>query len=545
MKLGSTITAVLLIGAVIVSSASYLPMNMNESSIRSLVEDPIHSNSDTIRIDSVDDFAAGGWSGNGTESDPFVLENKALGSTENYGYVTILNTDCYFVIRGCYLLLMDVAFGSLSHGRIEDCTLVNSSLAISDSSKCTVIGNEFSYSAYDMETIFMVRTSDCEIRQNHFSYGFYGIMIFASNNTIISDNAFAEFTYGAISGDLSKTTLTNNVFDNTGVKIEVWDSQIASSPPVLDNNSVNGKDIGFFYNIEDVQIEAELYGQIILGNCTETTVVGGTFVACTTGVQFAGCANCTIDGTIVSDCWQGISIESSTGTRIVDCHVSNSLEDGIFLSSSPFYRIENCTLQDNLNGILPHIYSNNGTVVNCTIKRNKSVYLSAYVGVGIFLSNNATAIGNTLTGNNVGIFIYGGHCLVVQNLITYNEYGIYLAEEYDGYGENCYANRIYGNDIGWNRQVNAYDASWRYNEWDDGISEGNGWSDYYGIGYYQISYNSIDHFPRFLPEGGIPLFFIHLSAGIISSIMLTALLIVTLKRHGVTGLRRMQNTSLS
>jgi len=82
-----------------------------------------------------------------------------------------------------------------------------------------------------------------------------------------------------------------------------------------------------------------------------------------------------------------------------------------------------------------------------------------------------------------------------------------------------------------NNQANAHDAAWRFNEWDDGGSEGNGWSDYYGIGYYQISRDSIDHYPRFIPEGGIPLFFIHLSAGVFSGIFVVVLLVIMLKRR--------------
>jgi parallel beta-helix repeat protein len=543
LKLDLRMVTYLIMVTIIASSLSYLPMGMSDSSMRASGEGFSPSEYSFMLIETANDFTTNGWSGNGSESNPFILEDKILGSIGNYAYIQISNTDCYFEIRNCQLLLMEVTFGSLSNGKIEDCTFVNSSISIFNSSSCRIIGNEFSYAKYDEgEAIWLSVSSDCEIQQNHFSYGSAGISIYACNNTIISDNIFTEFTRAAVSPDLSNTTLRNNVFENTGIRIEFWDSRIAGRPPVLENNSVNGKDIGFFYNITETQIDADLHGQIILGNCTEITIVDGTFVACSTGVQFLECTNCTIDGTTVSDCWQGISIEGSPQTRIVDCQVNNSPDEGIFLSSSPFYRIENCTLEGNLNGILPHIYSNNGTVVNCTIRGSKYAYLSDNAGVGIYLSNNSTAIGNTITGNNIGIFIYGGHCLVVQNTITYNEYGIYLGEEYDGYGEDCFANRIYGNDIGWNHQANAYDACYRYNEWDDGIGEGNGWSDYYGIGYYQISYSSIDHYPRFIPEGGIPLFFVHLGIGVLSGITIVVLLVITQNRRNSRSVGYLQNT---
>jgi len=508
-------------------------MNMSGSAVCASREDFSPSEQATMVIETTDDFINNGWSGNGSVSNPFILENQEFGSIGTYGYIRILETSYYFEIRNCQLLLMEVNFVSLSNGKIEGCTFVNSSISIDNSSNCIIIGNEFSHNVYDEgETIWLHDSSDCAILQNHLSYGSSGISILRCNDTIISGNTFTEFTYGAISPDLANTTLSDNVFENTGIRIEFWDSRIASNPPVLENNSVNGKDIGLFHNITETQIDADLYGQIILANCTEITIVDGTLVACSIGVQFLECTNCTIDGTTVSDCWQGIHIERSTWTRIIDCQVSNCLEEGIFLSQSPFYEVKNCTLQDNLVGFLPHIYSNNGTVANCTIKGNKEASISGYYGIGLYLSNNSTAIGNIVTENYIGIFIYGGYCLVVENTVTFNDYGIWLGEAYDGYGERPYGNRIYGNDIGWNNQANAHDAAWRFNEWDDGISEGNGWSDYYGIGYYQISRDSIDHYPRFIPEGGIPLFFIHIGVGVFSGIFAVVLLAIMLKRRG-------------
>lgn len=532
----------LIIAVLATSYVSYLSLEVIGSSIWLPNNDFRHSDYGIMRIEKPDDFISNGWSGDGSESNPFTLQNQALGPIGTDGYIQIINTTCYFVIRNCQLLLMDIFFVSLSNGRIDDCTFVNSSILVWNSSDCTIIKNDFLHNRYyGEETILIGESSDCEIQQNHLSEGFYGVLIYTCNDTIISDNTFTGFIYGAVSGDLTNTTLASNVFVNTGIRIEFWDSHIAASPPVLENNSVNGKEIGFFYNIADTQIEADVYGQIILGNCTELSVIGGNFEACAVGVQLVGCTNCTANGATVSDCWQGIYVERSKRTRIIDYQVSNCCEEGIFLSKSPFYEIRNCTLQDNLNGILPHIYSNNGTVANCTIRGSKSLSISGYIGVGINLSNNSTAIGNTITENNIGIFIYGAHCLVLDNLIIFNEYGIVLGEAYTGYGESPYGSQIYRNDIGWNHQANAYDASWRYNEWDDGVSTGNGWSDYYGIGYYQVSRNGVDHYPRYIPEGGISLFFIHLSLGFVLGIAAIVLVVIALKKRSSISIRYPQS----
>ena len=530
----SRITSFLLITVLIFSLFSIL-LNIEKVPFSGApIEDFNHSESVFIDIGSDSDFIDQGWSGSGTELDPFVLENQALGSIgEDYGTILIHDTDSYFVIRNCQMLLMDIGFLEMSNGRIEECTFINSTIFLDNSLDFVIFDNDFSHSAFSDETIYMYNTSGCEIRENQFTNGFTGLSLYYSNDTIISDNSFTDFIYSAISGTLHNSTLVNNIFDGTGVRIYYWDQRLADNPPHIQNNTVNGLELGFFFNLVRAEIDGAQYGQIILGNCNETTVVGGTFINCATGVQIFSSTNCTIDSIVVSDCsWQGITAEWSAQIRIVDCHVSNSGVQGIFLSQCPFYNIENCTLEDNLSGINPHIYSNNGTIVNCTIKSNKppdSEYF-ALVG-GIYLSNNATAIGNTITDNNVGIYIYGANCLVVDNVITHNGYGIYIDEYYSGYGERAYANRIYGNDIGWNDRANAYDRGFSDNEWDDGVSIGNAWSDYYGIGHYQISRLAIDHFPRLLPEGGISLFIIHLGVGIPVSVMIIGILVVKLKRR--------------
>jgi parallel beta-helix repeat protein len=401
---------------------------------------------------------------------------------------------------------------------------------LDETSDCIITDNVFSCSAFGGggETIRITKSQNCEITQNSISDGFTGIFLDNSNDTTISDNILTGFIYGAIFGDFANTTLTNNELIRTGVRLEFWYPRLAQNLPILKNNTVNGKDLGIFFNLLGAHLETEQYGQIILGNCNDTTISGGVIANCATGIELVRCNNCTLANHSVSNCsWNGINIERCPQTTITDCRVINCSETAIFLSTSPFFTIENCTLRDNREGILPHIYSNNGTVVNCTILgKTPDIY-----GIGINLSNNSTAIGNIISENYIGIYVYGAHCLVVNNTITRNGYGINIGEAYTGYGEDSYANRIYGNEIGWNSLANAYDVSWRYNEWDDGVSIGNSWSDYYGIGYYVITRDVVDHFPRLLPNDGIPLFYIHLGVVFTSIIAIVAIFAFAMKRR--------------
>ncbi|MFW9810809.1 MAG: right-handed parallel beta-helix repeat-containing protein [Candidatus Thorarchaeota archaeon] len=532
MKIGSRLLVLFTI-ACLVSSSTIAVLGYKSSPYADAQHDVFTQSYLAIDIGSDSDFIDYGWTGSGTDIDPFVLQNQALGFSGEFGYIQIHDTDSYFEIRNCQFLFFDVYFMDLSNGRIEDCTFTNSSIMIDNCTDCVIFDNELSYTPYSTELIWLQKTSGCEIIQNRLSNGFTGIVLSESNYTTISENSLTDLEHGGISGDFSNTTLTNNVFEGTGFRMEYWFPRMEEYPPTMENNTINGKELGFFISLVGEQIDTEQYGQVILGNCNDTVVVGGSFIDCSTGVQIIFCNNCTVSGATISDCsWEGITVDWSAQTQIIDSQISNCQNEGIFLSSSPFYKIQNCTIEDNLNGILPHIYSNNGTISNCTIRGNKPVSSEYFVlEAGIHLSSNSTVVGNTITDNNVGIFIYGANCLVVDNVITHNGYGIYIGEAYTGYGERPSNNRIYNNDIGWNYLANAHDRTLRYNEWDDGISVGNRWSDYYGIGYYVIYRDTVDHFPRLLPEGAIPLFIIHLSVGISSTIIIVLVLIVLLKKR--------------
>ena len=148
----------------------------------------------------------------------------------------------------------------------------------------------------------MSDSARCEFKQNLFEYGFKGISIIRSNNTIISGNRFVSLTSAGVYGDFVNTTLTDNIFEGTGVSMFERIDQLTYAFPFTFNNTVNGKALGFFMNITSAQIDAEQYGQLIMGKCNDTTIVGGSFENCGIGIQLTACDNITVDSASVSDC---------------------------------------------------------------------------------------------------------------------------------------------------------------------------------------------------------------------------------------------------
>lgn len=84
---------------------------------------------------------------------------------------------------------------------------------------------------------------------------------------------------------------------------------------------------------------------------------------------------------------------------------------------------------------------------------------------------------------------------ITSSKIFSNDIGVYLI--------SCHASNVYGNIIAWNRQYNAQSSSSSCN-WDDGISIGNAWDNYTGIGNYSINGGDIDHYPTLITDDTVP-----------------------------------------
>jgi parallel beta-helix repeat protein len=216
---------------------------------------------------------------------------------------------------------------------------------------------------------------------------------------------------------------------------------------VVQGNTIDGRDIGYFLDETDTTITSPTYEQIYLVNCTDVEI-----------------QNQNITGANV-----GFTMAYSSSCGIVDSTISKSLTSGIYL-----YYTQGCYVRDS------------------TVTQNGR---SSY-GDGIYmLYSNNTEIARNLIYNNAGNGIRAHSSIysaIHGNLITNNtKYGI-------SFDSKSSHNEVYGNEIGWNGAQNAWDDGMS-DSWDDGNSLGNWWSDYSSTGSnnYTVYGNadSHDNFP--------------------------------------------------
>ncbi|MFW9805402.1 MAG: NosD domain-containing protein [Candidatus Thorarchaeota archaeon] len=184
--------------------------------------------------------------------------------------------------------------------------------------------------------------------------------------------------------------------------------------------------------------------------------------------------------------------------------------------TTAFFVISNCKLQsgradpviwfqDLENGIVENSDVFGGSsglelnqVIDCSATGNS--FYGGYNGVLVFNSQNNTIIENEIHNNQRGVMLdWSDHSSIVNNSIYSNSgYGIEVAF----YSSN---NTIYGNSLGWNHDENAFDDG-EDNNFDDGVSIGNLWSDYNSSESYQIPGlgGDIDDFANILIDTTAP-----------------------------------------
>ncbi|MBN2228298.1 MAG: right-handed parallel beta-helix repeat-containing protein [Candidatus Thorarchaeota archaeon] len=180
--------------------------------------------------------------------------------------------------------------------------------------------------------------------------------------------------------------------------------------------------------------------------------------------------------------YQGIILSNVTNAVLIDC-VINSKHTGIVIDDSYLCEVVNNSIEVyNCGFALTH--SNQSYLENNTI--------SCKVGTNSFLHRciNTTLLNNTILGGTNGVtFLSCSSSNILNNTIASTEFALQLIE-------STYNSTIIGNQLGSVETPTAIDDGIG-NLWDDGISLGNAWFDYQGIGDYQIlgTANNADHFP--------------------------------------------------
>ena len=435
-----------------------------------------------IQIFQHSDFVSLGFPGDGSESTPYRIENLSISIASGY-CIEIKNTNAYFIINNCLLEVTTTTYGThgiyleyVSNGNISDCIVdspkvgiyckdsdsirlencslydcYSSAIQIWDCEDVTVRGSAlgctnnlgsslWSHSEYSIRIFDSTRISIANTTRNPSSI--LGVEIHDSSDVTLTNNTFdhiecedvesSTFQNNTLSGNIWTSlflrnsidlTILNNDFED-GIYIEPHSIGINYWMHTVANNTVNGKEFGYFANESSLEIDGHDYGQVILVNCTDSLIENGTFSDVSVPVCILGCNNSRIEGLEIERSREyPIVISNSNSTTIRKVKISSILNDGILVRFSLDTIIEESEIDDltNVHGGVCGIslqYSNR-SIVHDNIVSNSETGIDVYDCLATIANNSI------LYGRSNDIYVSTNIPCVIKNNTLENGIGIY------------------------------------------------------------------------------------------------------------------------
>jgi parallel beta-helix repeat protein len=345
----------------------------------------------------------GNCTGEGTYSEPYVIEDLVIDGGGSGSCILIENSDVYFKIENCTVYSSGVSFFYAGIRLLN----VNNSLII---------------------------TNNCSSNNN-------GIYLNNSNNNTVSGNTANDNYYGIRIGDSNNNTILGNIMNECGLYLS-GNLEMLNSLIIDTTNLVNGKPL--YYYLNEINLGPNNFtnaGQVILVSCTDSLISNLNTSKCSTGISLHYCNNNnisgntannnsrgiylynsnnnTVSGNTANDNYYGIYLYNSNNNTVSGNTVYNNFWEGIYLQHSDYNTILGNTANYNYYGILlSESYSN--TISGNTANGN-------YYGIRIHISILNTISGNTANNNTYGICLKHSHSNTISgNTANNNTYGICL-----------------------------------------------------------------------------------------------------------------------
>ena len=493
--------------------------------------------------------ANGVTGGNGTPSDPYVIEGWSIESPSTHG-ILITDTTRAFVIRNVSVRApygyQGIAIWNATDGRVEDSEMlwdltVEHSARVSVSN-VTMWGNHLGVEeSTDLQFANMT--------------GIGGVGIIGSRNIVFQDNVVQRYNTGVYFGRHENRRGANySLLRNRFTPISPWDVYIdgIDGVTIADNEfeqanlDVSGVRSGAIRNnsIRDAPGTA-----LDLAASQDIEVSGNDVFGAQNGaglfIEFSN--NLTIDGNNLTNVSRGLSIWSSTNTTVRANHLfgtgisvhgtdlvhfvthtfgtdntvnglpfvgyrncSDVTIDGaavaeVFLSECKRVHIRGLTLDGSEMGIML------AAVDDALVEGNNFSSISSEAAIQVFGGTNVSLRSNYITGSGGGLLVsHARDVSLVGNTMDRNSIGAVVSDTTDGvaYHNNFIHTGPYDHD-----QARGF-ASTNFS-WDGGYpTGGNYWSDYrdfdrdhdgLGDGNYSLASGGIDSHPLILPWNWTPI----------------------------------------
>ena len=361
---------------------------------------PVHINGDG-QFDTDDSVV----SGDGSEGDPYIIENWRINASTGHG-IWIENTNAHFIIRNCKIFngTYGIYLKTAKNGVVSNNLLIKDGIGIYlySSSQNTFLNNTLNNSGTGI--YIYLGSNDNIFENNDVLNGSAGISILASSNATFHNNTMANNTYNL------------EIFGGTDF--------MSHNHTITSDNTVDGKPVYYWIHEYNKKVPADA-GFVVLIECDNITAKGLTIERGSPGILVFSSGNITVEDNVLD--YAGVSMESSHHIVVSNNSITNAT--GILLSDS-----------DN-NTLVKNVISNNGVVgiriisdSDWNLVANNVVSVFTSTGIEVYTnSDNNTIENNTVSAAfNLGIFIfYGSHSNhIINNTVRNTANGIYVQQSH-------------------------------------------------------------------------------------------------------------------
>ncbi len=399
-----------------------------------------------------------------------------------------------------------------------------------------------------------------------------GIALQGCDGALVERNTVTDSLYGLTlfsetvlpedpDGLPTRSIVRSNVFSGGGVHFNIgaqWTDPFGNQ--TMTNNTLNEREIGYFENEEGLNVNGSDYGQVIFANCTGMSLLGGSFEGVKSDLLHLGyidygfaspvtlmsCRQCSLSSLTLFNNTMGVKIYSSTEVSLTDVNASRHSWAAVVTSRSDTLTIADSVFYDNYKGI-GFSWAWDCLVQQCSFEGNNESLLlvnapscnvtgCSFVHNGdcVFLGGSSGGIihDNSFIVNSRGVLLNStSDCELTSNVFSGCRFGVVI----DTFSN---LNRVYDNTFT-NNIVDALCVG-SGNQWDDGVSIGNYWDTYSGVGPFIVDDDDQDNYPRgpttgtqstTTTQGGYNPLAIAGAAGVVGFV---ALLILVFERRKVT-----------
>lgn len=314
------------------------------------------STQEPINITSDQDFIDLGFPGNGTEEDPYRIENHTIITDERNG-ISIFNTTKHFIIQHCQVTASNYGI------YIEDVEDKTTSVVNNTCTNC--IDGIRIISSYNLT----VMANSCKNNSR------YGIKLDSCVFSIVANNTCESNLDGLCVIGCFESVVTNNTcFNNTLVGLIIWNTSAFAA-----NNTCFSNGYGIEFRLA--------YVTLSYSNCFNNTYYG---------ISLKGSSYSTIVNNSCKDNRYGIYHKDSFNTLVAN-NTCESNNYGMFYTIGSWYDtiINNTCANNTMDGIyLEHVkYSE----VKSNLLYNNSNY-----GLYLTETNDTVIASNVFVDNNIG-----------------------------------------------------------------------------------------------------------------------------------------------